>query len=78
MTREADELLKRALALPTDDRVALAGSLLSSVDEADLDVREAWDEEVSHRIEELDSGKAKTVPWQEIRRRIAAKLGNDQ
>jgi putative addiction module component (TIGR02574 family) len=38
----------------------------------------AWDKEIARRIEELDSGKAKTISWDEVRRRIAAKLNNKE
>ncbi|HEY5030124.1 MAG TPA: addiction module protein [Candidatus Angelobacter sp.] len=38
----------------------------------------AWNEEIARRINELDSGKAKTVPWDEVQRRIAAKLNHGQ
>ena len=40
----------------------------------DEGVRAAWDEEIKKRITELDSGKAKTVPWSEVRNRNLAKL----
>jgi len=75
MTQEANDVLKKALALPADDRAALAGSLIDSLDpQADASVEEAWNDEVARRIEELDSGKAKTVPWAEVRRRVLLKL----
>ena len=32
------------------------------------------DEEIKRRIEELDSGKAKTVPWEDVRERNLRKL----
>jgi putative addiction module component (TIGR02574 family) len=38
----------------------------------------SWNEEIARRIDELDSGKAKTIPWDEVQRRIAAKLKNGQ
>jgi len=38
----------------------------------------AWEQEIARRIEELDSGKAKTIPWEEVQRRIAAKLNKKQ
>ena len=38
----------------------------------------AWEQEIARRIEELDSRKAKTIPCDEVRRRIAAKLNRDQ
>ena len=79
MTQEASELLKKALALSTDERAQLVDSLLESLDERHEDpaaVEAAWNDEVARRIAELDSGKAKTIPWGEIRQRISAKLTN--
>jgi Putative addiction module component len=34
----------------------------------------AWEQELARRIDELDSGKAKTMQWDEVQRRVAAKL----
>jgi putative addiction module component (TIGR02574 family) len=77
MTQEANDVLKRALALPPEDRAELAGSLLESLDVGqDPDAQAAWHEEIGRRIQDLDSGKAKAIPWAEVRSRIAAKLGN--
>jgi putative addiction module component (TIGR02574 family) len=57
-------LLEQALSLSVEEQEALADSLISNlggkVDEA---VLAAWDDEVKKRIAELDSGRAKTVPW---------------
>jgi len=78
VTQEADELLRKALALPAEDRAALAGSLIDSLDTTmDEATESAWGNEIARRIEELDSGKAKTVPWTEVRRRISSKLKNE-
>jgi len=77
MTQDATELLKRALTLSAEERAELAGSLLESLDGADDDpeaVEAAWNEEIGRRIKDLDSGKAKTVPWEEVRHRISSKL----
>jgi putative addiction module component (TIGR02574 family) len=75
MTEEANELLKKAMALPVNDRAELAGSLLDTLDETmDEDVEASWQNEIALRIKELDSGKAKTVPWTEVRSRLTAKL----
>ena len=77
MTDEAKELLRKALALSEEDRVTMATSLLESLDPAVEDsVEAAWNEEIARRIQDLDSGKAKTVPWEEVRRRISAKLAH--
>jgi putative addiction module component (TIGR02574 family) len=77
MTQDANEVLRRALALSPEDRAELAGSLLESLDVSqDPDAEAAWHEEVASRIQDLESGRAKAIPWQEVRRRVAAKLGN--
>ena len=79
VTQEADDLLKKALTLPANERATLAGSLIDSLEEVDeASVQDAWDEEIARRIEELDSGKAETISWDEVRRRIATKLGHGQ
>ena len=75
MTRESADLLKKALALPEEERAALAGSLMDSLDAAvDESAEAAWNQEIARRMEDLDSGKAKTIPWDQIRRRISGRL----
>jgi putative addiction module component (TIGR02574 family) len=75
MTEEVADLLKKALALPVEARAALAGSLLDTLDETvDEDVEASWEREIAARIDQLDGGKAKTIPWAELRSRLAAKL----
>jgi putative addiction module component (TIGR02574 family) len=68
MTREAAELLKRALALPTEERANLASTLIDSLDATvDEDVEVAWQEEIRRRIDDLRSGRVSTIPWEEVR-----------
>jgi putative addiction module component (TIGR02574 family) len=75
MNQEVTDLLKKALALPPEARAALAGSLLESLDDTvDGSAEEEWNEEIARRIQELDSGKVKPVPWAEARRQVAAIL----
>ena len=72
MSPEADELLKKAMALPPEERGALAASLIESLEEGgilDLDAEAAWQHEVARRMEEIESGKVKPVPWIEVKRR---------
>jgi putative addiction module component (TIGR02574 family) len=66
------------LALPPEDRAALAERLIQSLDSpADDGVEAAWSEEIRRRLERLDSGQAATVPWTEARRRIRVAAGRD-
>jgi putative addiction module component (TIGR02574 family) len=77
MTQEATELLKKALTLPDEERAALAGSLIESLDTAvDESAEAAWNQEIERRIENLDSGRAKVVPWEDIRSWISDRLGH--
>ncbi|MCC7386496.1 MAG: addiction module protein [Deltaproteobacteria bacterium] len=80
MGREQEEVFKAALKLPAEARAALAGELLSSLEEAvDEDVEAAWAVEIHRRIAEVESGAVKTVPWAEARKRVmaAAKLDRE-
>lgn len=73
MTREAADLLKKALALPVSERADLAGSLIESLDETnDPSVEAAWDEEVQRRMADIDSRKVKPISLDEARRRLSA------
>jgi len=72
MSPEVSDLLKRALALPVDERAALANTLLDSLDTTNQSVEDAWDEEVARRMKDLEAGKAVTVPWEQLHRELMA------
>jgi putative addiction module component (TIGR02574 family) len=75
MSPELDDLLQRAMALPPEARAALASSLIESLDETvDEDGEAAWQQEIARRMDEVQSGKAKTVPWDEVQRKGQALL----
>jgi putative addiction module component (TIGR02574 family) len=79
MTQQALELLQKALALPEEERAALVRSLIESLEGApDEGVERAWDDELARRIADLDSGRAKTVSWEEVRQRISARLAHEK
>jgi putative addiction module component (TIGR02574 family) len=70
MTQEAHELLQKALALPENERAELAGNLIASLDATvDQDVDAAWQQEVVHRLHDMQSGKVKTIPWEEVQQK---------
>ena len=77
MTKQTLELLQKALALSDEERADLAGSLLESLDPpVDDEVEAAWDDEIARRIADFDSGKSKSVPWEEVRARISSRFSN--
>lgn len=74
MPRNAAEVLKDTLALPLEARAALIGPLVDSLDtEVDQSAEEAWREKILRRLQEIDSGAAKLVPWVEARRRLLSR-----
>ena len=71
-------MLANALQLPLEERAALAGKLIDSLDgEIEEAAEAAWSVEIRRRLHRLDAGLATTVPWTEARRRILAAAGRD-
>jgi len=53
-----------------EERAELASSLIDSLDSTtDEDVEAAWQEEIARRIENLRSGRTKTIPWEDVRKK---------
>ena len=76
MKSNHQRVLKEALGLPPEARAALAGYLLDSLDDSiDEDAESAWSEEIARRIDDLDRGRVKTVPWSVARRQILGRSG---
>lgn len=68
------ELLQHALQLPEDDRLALATELLESVEgPEDPEWAAAWAAELDRRVREIDEGRAKAVPWAEVKAKLEAR-----
>jgi putative addiction module component (TIGR02574 family) len=64
-----------ALELPETERAALAHDLLVSLDSpADADASQAWEAEITRRLDDLESGEVQTVEADEALRRIDARL----
>jgi putative addiction module component (TIGR02574 family) len=75
MLRSPAELLSEALQLPIEARAALADSLLDSLDsEVEAGAEDAWRDEICRRLQEIDSGAVKLIPWQDAQRRLRTRL----
>ena len=69
------QLEAEVLALPSEARAALAQRLLLSLEdvtEAEFD--HLWGEESLRRVADLDSGRAQTIPADEVARKARALL----
>jgi putative addiction module component (TIGR02574 family) len=74
-----DSDLKRlrdeALRLSNTERAELAHDLVKSLDEpSDPDAAEAWDREITRRLDAIDAGTAELVDREELRQRLQARL----
>jgi putative addiction module component (TIGR02574 family) len=75
MTQRSLEILEKALALTEEERAQIAVSLVQSLDDTvDEDAESTWQQEIANRAAELDSGRAKTVPWVTCNDEILATL----
>jgi putative addiction module component (TIGR02574 family) len=67
------EVRAAAFQLTNEEREELGWELVGSVPKED-GYEEAWANEIGGRIEEIDSGKVKMIPGDEVMRRLRAKL----
>lgn len=65
------KLYEEAMKLDPDERAALTGLLIESLEpETEEGVESAWIAEIERRMAELDSGSVQTIPWEEVRARL--------
>lgn len=66
MTAKTMELFSMAESLPIDIKALLVERLLDSMYPNQKEIDELWKVEVERRIEEVESGKVKTIPGDEV------------
>ena len=78
MTPEVSQLLEKALALSSEQRGLLIDRLVESLDDgpAEEGVEAAWDEEIRRRVEDIESGRVKTIPGEQVLGRLKARRRN--
>lgn len=73
MNARVDHVLDEVLALPADERSAVAAALLDSLEDADsATISDAWRAEVKRRRDELRSGNVRSVPWSEVKQHLSS------
>jgi len=74
-TATLDKLRSEVLALSELERAQLAYELVKSLDEpADPDADSAWNIEILKRLRAIDTGTARLVDRDELRRRLEKRL----
>jgi putative addiction module component (TIGR02574 family) len=78
MTQRSLEILEKALALTEEERADIAASLVQSLDPTvDADAENAWQQEVARRVDQLNSGKSKTIPREQVQAQVSSRLAHE-
>ena len=75
MTAQTIDLLEMAEALPIDEKALLVDRLLDSMYPHQEEIDELWRIEAERRVEEVRSGKVKTIPGEEVFEEIEKRFG---
>lgn len=79
MATNLEEIEALALALPIKERGALAHRLIVSLDgEPDgtpEEIAKAWNEEIARRVADMDAGRTRWIPADEVMARLREKIG---
>ena len=77
MTALAEKIYEQALDLPIDDRLILIDKLLHSTNlPTQSEIDQVWAKEVELRCQELDNGKARLIPGEEVFEKIRKKFSS--
>ena len=71
---KAKELISMAESLPIDIKTQLIDRLLNSLHPSQKEIDELWKKEAERRVNEIKTGKVKTVPGEEVFREIRKRL----
>ena len=75
MPKALEEVTKEAMDLPPRQKLALAGLLLESADEAaDPEAEAAWDSEICDRIRAIDEGLVAGIAYEAVMREAERRL----
>ena len=77
MPRTVAELLDAALALPEAERAELAELIEATIPSPPSSLHPAWADEIRRRAADIDSGKVKPIPWDEVHRQVSSQLDAD-
>jgi putative addiction module component (TIGR02574 family) len=76
MPRKFSEILEEARQLPYGERVELIEQLIAdSAKDIDPEIEKAWGDEALRRLEEMESGKVKGIPGEQVAAEIRKIVG---
>ncbi|HMN16523.1 MAG: addiction module protein [Ignavibacteriota bacterium] len=63
---ETKKIIDEVNSLPVEERALIADSILRSLNAVESDIDSKWINEAKERLNELKSGKIKTIPGAEV------------
>jgi len=71
MNRNIERVAEQAMKLPAESRAELADRLVESLDSDEIGrIDRLWLDEAKRRRDEVRSGQVKTIPGEDVRRRV--------
>ena len=70
------ELFDEAISLPIEIRMQLVEKLLRSLNPTQKEIDKLWAKEAEKRVEEIKSGKVKTIPGEKVFKKIRDRLSS--
>lgn len=72
LSTEAQHVFEAAMKLPDSEREKLADRLYLSIEGAESDT--AFEEVIARRVAEIETGTAKLVEWEDLRRELRERI----
>lgn len=73
---KTDDLISEVISLPVDIRTQLIERLLDSLNPTKKEIDELWGKEAELRVQEIKTGKVKTIPGEDVFKEIQDKLSS--
>jgi len=73
---KTNELIEEAVSMPVEIRARLIDKLLKSLNPAQAEIDKIWAAESEKRVEEIKSGKVKTISGDEVFKKIKNRLNS--
>ena len=73
---KTEELCDEAISLPIETRTLLVDKLLQSLNPTQSEVDKLWAKEAEKRVEEIGKGQVKTIPGDQVFRKILDRAGS--
>jgi putative addiction module component (TIGR02574 family) len=73
---KTEDLFDEAISLPVETRTLLVDKLLQSLNPSQTEIDVLWAMEAEKRVEEIRTGTVKTVPGDQVFRKIRDRVGS--